>query len=103
MKGYVCSSDSEQVFPGAIACLLHRVHYVRAADNEALAALLGKDTAKPCGARLLHSNGMGEQAEKRSIYKVHLEPVFAHVPLDKVGSAIPAFRATLPLRFPLPR
>ena len=47
--------------PEAIACLLDRVHYVRAADNEALAALLGKDTPKPCGARLLHPNRMGEQ------------------------------------------
>jgi len=57
VKGYVCSSDSEQVAPEAIACLLDRVHYVRAADDEALAALLGKDTAKPCGARLLHQDG----------------------------------------------
>jgi len=65
VKGYVCSSDSEQVVPGAIACLLDRVHYVRAADNEALAALLGKDTAKPCGARLLHSNSVGEQDPSR--------------------------------------
>jgi len=61
VKGYVCSSDSEQVVPEAIACLLDRVHYVRAVDNEALAALLGKDTAKPCGARLLHANKTGEQ------------------------------------------
>jgi len=61
VKGYVCSSDSEQVAPQAIACLLDRVHFVRAADNEALAALLEKDTAKPCGARLLHSKGMGGQ------------------------------------------
>jgi len=61
VKGYVCSSDSEQVAPEAIACLLDRVHYVRAADDEAVAALLGKDTAKPCGARLLHQSRTGGQ------------------------------------------
>jgi hypothetical protein len=65
MKGYVCSSDNKQVVPEAIACLLDRVHYVRAEDNEALAELLGKETAKPCGARLLHSNGTGEQDPSR--------------------------------------
>jgi hypothetical protein len=65
VKGYVCSSDNKQVVPEAIACLLDRVHYVQAADDEALAALLGKDTAKPCGARLLHTDRMGEQDPSR--------------------------------------
>jgi hypothetical protein len=65
LKGYVCSPDTEQVAPEAIACLLDRVRYVRPRDNEALATLLEKDVARPCGASLLQAGRKGPQDPSR--------------------------------------
>ncbi len=69
VKGFVCGRDQAEVTPQKVACLVDRIHFSSAADDEAMKASLADGEAKECGAVLLDpkSDAAGEKSPKESL------------------------------------
>jgi hypothetical protein len=50
LRGYYCSPEDARVDPNMVACLIDALRYVRAVDEEALAAIVGKAERTECAA-----------------------------------------------------
>jgi len=53
VKGFVCGRDQAEVTPQKVACVIDRIRFSNAADDEAMKASLADGEAKECGALLL--------------------------------------------------
>lgn len=68
VKGFVCGRDQAEVTPQKVACLVDRIHFSSAADDDAMKASLADGEAKVCGAALLDpKSDAGEKIVKETL------------------------------------
>jgi hypothetical protein len=69
VKGFVCSRDQAEATPQKVACLIDRIHFSSAADDETVKASLADGEVRECGAVLLDpkSDAAADKSTKESL------------------------------------